>query len=130
MLQKPKEQKKRKPNKKRIENMLDHAWSEFVHKRDKFCQKCGGRGGLQAHHAFGRRNTATRWDVENGVLLCHPHHHYWAHRDSAGFAWWFANKIGEAQYMRLAEAHVQIYKPSIDELSQKLNALNEMIGQL
>lgn len=112
--------KKESVSKAYLEKQLDIEWSKYIHGRDKVCQKCGGTGGLSAHHAFGRRHMATRWDVNNGTLLCYPHHLHWAHRDCGGYMDWFQKKIGEAQYLRLAEAHNQIVKHSTDDLKTML----------
>jgi hypothetical protein len=112
--------KAKKPNKARLEKELDKAWSMAIHARDVVCQKCGGTSALSAHHAFGRRHKATRWDLMNGTLLCYPHHLHWAHRDVAGFTYWFQQRVGEDQYLRLAEAHNMITKHTADDLNQML----------
>jgi 5-methylcytosine-specific restriction endonuclease McrA len=96
--------------KKRLEKKLDIAWSAFVRRRDRVCQKCGGIGTVAPHHAFGRRHLATRWLPENGIGLCYPCHIHWAHRDPAGFTEWFRNKIGEEKYTQLAMEHNSVVK--------------------
>jgi 5-methylcytosine-specific restriction endonuclease McrA len=54
------------------------AWREDVFARDKYtCQKCGdARGGnLRAHHVRGfATHPELRFEVSNGVTLCHPCH--------------------------------------------------------
>lgn len=106
---------------------LDKAWSLYVRTRDPVCKKCGGSGAVSPHHAFGRRHLATRWDVENGVGLCFPCHIHWAHRDPGGFTEWFRSHVGEDQYNRLREIHNQVYKPTKEELEEKLNFFKESI---
>ena len=117
--------KEKKLNKAKLEKLLDKAWSEYVRKRDKVCQKCFGRGHIAPHHAFGRRHHATRWDIYNGIGLCFPCHIHWAHRDPAGFSVWFKKHIGEFQYERLAEVHNQVTKYTVEDLQQMLNWLRE-----
>jgi len=53
---------------------LDNLWSKAVHERDKVCCICGKTEGLNAHHIFTRRRMKTRWDLDNGILLCVGHH--------------------------------------------------------
>ncbi len=118
--------KRKKPSKARIEKELDKAWSEYVRGRDMVCQKCKGQGSISAHHAFGRRHRATRWDVMNGIGLCYPCHIHWAHRDVAGFTYWFQTRLGEDQYLRLAEAHNQITKHTAEDLQQMLETIKGM----
>lgn len=112
---------------KKLEKELDKAWSEAVRKRDVSCRKCNGMGALSAHHAFGRRHESTRWDLDNGVLLCLHHHLWWAHRDPGGFAVWFRSHVGVDVYERLAECHVIPALNTEDDLISKLACLREYI---
>ncbi len=114
-----------KPDRKKIEKLLDKAWSDYVRSRDKTCKKCGGSGIVSAHHAFGRRHQATRWDIYNGVGLCYPCHIHWAHRDPCGFSEWFRDHVGEYQFDRLSECHNDICKFTTDELLEMLDFFNE-----
>lgn len=131
----------RKRGKALLEKLLDKAWSEYVRKSGGVCQKCKASGvwvdkygnersSLQAHHAFGRRHRATRWDIANGVCLCHPCHLRWAHRDSGGFTVWFRQHVGEEQFERLAEAHNQVVKHTTEDLERMLKDINEMAESL
>ena len=112
-----------KPNRAKLEAKLDAAWSRYVRGRDKSCQKCNGSGSISAHHAFGRRHKATRWDVINGIGLCYPCHINWAHRDPSGFSFWFEQMVGRDQYLRLAEAHNIPVKHTADDLQKMLITL-------
>lgn len=118
--------KPKRQNSKKIEKELDKAWSKYIRERDKRCQKCGGSGALSAHHAFGRRHRATRWDIHNGVGLDYACHIHWAHRDPAGFTEWFKSHVGEDQYNRLAECHNHVVKHTIEDLRRILKDLEEM----
>lgn len=117
--------KVKKFNKIAFQKKLDKAWSVNVITRDKSCKKCHGRGYISAHHAFGRRHMATRWDLMNGVGLCYPCHIHWAHRDPAGFAVWFEEHIGRDQYYRLSEIHRHIIKHTEEDLLNIMKTLEE-----
>ena len=52
-----------------------HKWKEKVIERDKKCLICGNTKHLNSHHI----NSASyfpneRFNIENGVTLCHNHH--------------------------------------------------------
>lgn len=120
---------KRKPSRAKLEKKLDIAWSEAVRRLTPYCKKCGANSYISAHHAFGRRHKATRWDVMNGVSLCYPCHIHWAHRDPAGFAVWFEQVVGRDQYLRLAEAHRMVPKHTIDDLNGILKGIMALNAQ-
>ena len=111
----------KKPNKKLLEKKLDTEWSAYVRGRDSKCQKCGGQGSVSAHHAFGRRHHATRWDVNNGVGLCYPCHIHWAHRDPCSFAEWFKSHVGSEKYNALSGIHNKVVKYDADCLQTMLD---------
>lgn len=54
------------------------AWRDAVFKRDKYtCRKCGDDkgGSLRAHHILPfATHPELRYDVDNGLTLCHPCH--------------------------------------------------------
>jgi len=106
-----------------LEKELDKKWSQYVRERDSVCQKCGGTGSVSAHHAFGRRHRATRWDVTNGVGLCYPCHIHWAHRDPCGFSDWFLHHIGKKKYEALAKKHQEVVKHSTEDLKKILDEM-------
>lgn len=107
--------------KKKLEKELDIQWSNCIRERDKKCRKCGGNGSVSAHHAFGRRHMATRWEPLNGIGLCFPCHIHWAHRDPAGFSVWFEEQVGDFTYNYLASKHRQIVKFTEEDLTNMLN---------
>lgn len=63
---------------KREIKKLDLLWSKAIKIRDKFsCQYCfrtNEEVRVESAHIFGRINRSTRWDLENGVCLCHDCH--------------------------------------------------------
>ena len=63
--------------KKGIDKKLDDAWALLVKLRAGMkCEipNCKHRPTLNSHHIFSRRNTSTRWDLDNGICLCVGHH--------------------------------------------------------
>jgi len=66
----------RKPMKKRLpkDYALDRMWSQIVRSSGR-CVVCGETNKiLHAHHWVGRRYKHTRWEISNGVPLCHQCH--------------------------------------------------------
>ena len=110
--------KVKKPNRQKLEKELDKEWSLYIRNRDKFCQMCGSRKSLAAHHAFGRVHRATRWDIYCGVAVCWPCHKFRCHGDPAGFTAWFKKHVGENQFNRLDEVHKQITKFTLEDLQK------------
>lgn len=107
----------RKPGEVRKE--LDRLFFRAVSERDKgICQKCGaaprviekvstkGKSfkqtqALNPHHIFSRAYPGTKWEPENGVLLCMPCHLRWASVKFEEFRDWIISRIGERAYLRL-----------------------------
>lgn len=77
---------------KRQKNKNDTLWKEGVKSRDKVCQICGRDSGhLAAHHIIPREFKESRWDLENGMLLCSMCHRWGkfsAHKNSLWFYDW------------------------------------------
>jgi hypothetical protein len=124
-----KKSKKKKPNyrerMKKLEKTLDSSWSILVRSKG-MCEKCGSSSSLSAHHAFGRRHRATRWDLYNGVALCYPCHIHWSHRDPCSFAEWFRKRVGDDQYNRLSEAHTLPALHTEEDLQGILSGLTQL----
>lgn len=76
----------------------DALWTKAVliragHKCEK--ENCRATKGIQAHHIIFRTNWSLRFDLENGIALCIPHHitgEDSAHKDAIGFSKWIATK--------------------------------------
>ncbi len=84
---------------------LDKLFSKYIKLRDKHCQRCGGTGGLQTSHFWGRAKKATRWDEENAVLLCFGCHQYF-HSRPLEHSRWFEEHLGQPAFCLLeARAH-------------------------
>jgi hypothetical protein len=64
------------PNKQdpRDETAL-YWWKKYVLARDEACQWCGSNKNPHIHHIIPwRYNENTRFDVDNGIVLCRKHH--------------------------------------------------------
>lgn len=58
-------------------------WRDTVINRDKgFCRLCHSQDRLEVHHikTFGH-HPESRWDVDNGVTLCHDCHVKFRHQE-------------------------------------------------
>lgn len=61
---------------------LDTLWRKKIYGKWKGrCCRCGGTVGLQAAHIFRRALMSTRWNTNNGLLMCtgpgSKNDHYW-----------------------------------------------------
>ena len=84
---------------KGIDKKLDTCWREIVKNRAGMkCEKCGKDKNLNAHHIFGRRNKAVRWEISNGCCLCAKHHTFSstfsAHQAPTAFSEWIIGVRG------------------------------------
>jgi hypothetical protein len=123
-----KKSKKSKPARKVLEKKLDELWSLAVREKEgNKCAMCGSKSSLSAHHVFGRRHTATRWEIDNGICLCYPHHIHWAHRDIGGFFTWWRNRVGDEMADVIEAQHRMIAKPTTDELMAQADVINSLI---
>jgi len=63
-----------KRTKTSVKNACDRLWGKIIRVMFPICIKCGQTYQLASHHVFGRRNSATRHDLTNGVSLCAGDH--------------------------------------------------------
>ena len=56
-----------------IGKRCDTIWSQIIKAPGK-CFRCGAVEGLQAAHIIGRAQRVVRWDLRNGICLCHTCH--------------------------------------------------------
>ena len=73
---------------------LDALCREVVMLRDRCCQWCGKRDGLQWAHISSRRYLSTRWSLNNSLMLCGGCHLLWHHKPLEAAAW-FNEKFPE-----------------------------------
>lgn len=79
---------------------LDRLFSRYILARDKYCQRCGGLGGLQTSHFWGRARRSVRWDEDNACLLCFGCHMYFTAHPFEHTEW-FGNRLGEDKFNML-----------------------------
>lgn len=118
----------KKPSIKTLKKKLDKEWSRIIRSEGE-CEVCGKKDNkcqLHPHHFIGRRNLATRWDLDNGWCLCALNHQLGllsAHQNPE----WFrreAIRIRGVDYpaMMLKQAS-KVKKWTYDELVELLNKL-------
>lgn len=62
---------------KRERNKKDKEWrTEVIRKYGAACVICGEENRPNAHHIIPRTFKETRWDPENGIMLCPKHHKF------------------------------------------------------
>lgn len=101
--------------KKIVRKRLDKKWSLAVRSKGE-CEVCGKTADecqLHPHHAWGRKNLSTRWDLRNGVCLCATHHtmgNQSAHNNPIWFMDWMKENRPE-DYNYLTEKMKETPKP-------------------
>lgn len=86
-------------------------WSAAVRTRDGYvCQYCGTpTKRAEAHHIFTRQHMSTKFDVDNGITLCWPCHHYRA--GTGDFVYWEQHQwLGLAAWEALHDKTMEIVK--------------------
>jgi len=97
--------KQKKKLEKRERNKKDDEWRYQVRLRDNGrCVICGKCLYVDCHHFLPREQKETRFEIDNGIVLCKSHHK-WSlecspHRNAFSFFIWFMNNKPE-QYQRL-----------------------------
>lgn len=121
--------KAKRSSRRRYADML---WSRVINERDKFCQMadddCDGR--LEAAHILGKQmggaRYATRWDPDNGVLLCQVHHRRF---DGVFDKWrWAEERLGEQRWAELQDQALQKWDRDYDKVIEMLRGL--LAGQV
>lgn len=87
----------------------DITFSEFIKKRDCYCQRCGKSDGkLECSHIFSRRHQGLRYDEHNAKLLCFSCHRWW-HENPLEAVEWLKTIIGVERYDNL---RLMAHKPT------------------
>lgn len=95
-------------NKKTLKRKCDILWSKIIRNYGA-CEKCGKSGGrLEAAHIRSRVRLNLRYDLENGLCLCHACHR-WAHQNPVDFTWWLEKYLGREVLEELHEKDVPTY---------------------
>lgn len=83
----------------RDKKKLDRLWQQVIHSRSESCEVCGKYGALNGHHIFSRSRMNTRWDTDNGILLCTGCHTFSsllsAHKAPRAFLRWLEDDRGK-----------------------------------
>ena len=120
-------------SKKWYKRECDKLWSKVVRLRAKNkCELCGSINTLNSHHIFGRKAMSTRYDTDNGILLCFKCHFVEAHQNPARFYIWLVEKRGREWYDKLNKRHNNLIKMNYEvmyiwlkaQLSEVENAEN------
>lgn len=118
--------KKRLPSIPSLKREADKLWSRIIHKKwNETCAICGSLDRPQAHHFRSRRFTATRWDTDNGILLCSACHYGRAHRDYEWIRREFINIHGDKMVERLWIKSHQNIKINREYLQKIIKQLKE-----
>jgi len=120
---------KKKNSDSGLNKQLDVLWSKAIHLRDKVCRMCGNPKG-QAHHIFTRKNYATRWDLENGILLCFNCHKNIAHEKPLDFFEWLQKQSGQDWIDDLRQKSKKIAKFTKEEKQEMIDGLNKFIKDI
>lgn len=91
---------------------LDKLFSEYIRKRDKVCQRCGGVRNLQTAHFYSRRHQNTRHDPANACLLCFSCHQSF-HENPAEFVGFWHERIGNREFDMLRSRAWDTSKPDL-----------------
>src|SRR4030042_1340747 len=87
---------------------LDKLFSRYIKARDKVCQRCDGKTGLQCSHYHSRRKRSVRWDEDNACLLCFGCHIYFHGEPLKATEFWkkrLGKKIFEIVNIRAENVH-------------------------
>ena len=110
----------------------DSLWSEWIRKRDKECQVCFKNNNLNAHHIFGRTNSATRWDEENGICLCAGCHTFSikmsAHKTPTDFTFFLESKMGRNKLEELSKKAHLVFELTPEYLKERIIYFNNIIN--
>lgn len=108
-----------------VKNACDRLWAQIVKARvGGICEHCRVRPGTESHHFYGRSNHRLRFDVRNGVSLCHACHRF-AEQEQAPFVHWFeGDRTEDAAYLSLERLKGLIHRTLTDyiELETELKA--------
>lgn len=112
-----------------LNKQLDNLWAEAIHLRDKVCRVCGNPKG-QAHHIFTRKHFNTRWNLENGILLCFDCHKNTAHEKPLDFFDWLRKQAGQDWIDDLRKKAKMAVQFSKEEKKEMIDGLRKFISEL
>ena len=96
-----------------VKASCDRLWSQAI-RSDGVCERCGRGGRLEAHHVYGRTNHRLRWNLLNGVALCHACHR-WAEHFPILFTHWFEHRWPEVASILAEENRKGTVRRTLDD---------------
>ena len=120
-----------KQTKTKVKKRLDKLWSKIIRSKG-YCEVCGKREYLNAHHIIGRRAMNTRYDLRNGCCLCSGCHTFGnksAHQNPLWFDEWLRNNRN-SDYKHLKEKQWKMKQYTLDELLLLEVALKEKLKEI
>lgn len=118
-----------KTPRKKLEDQLDRLWSKCIKTKQKTCWNCNSDIVLQSHHIRSRGHRATRWDLENGLLLCRKCHCMQKFNPER-FQDSVLEIIGQREYDRMKEKSLKIVKYNMKDLEEVFEFLTEKLREL
>jgi len=95
MVKRRKRTNKDVPAKYTLKRMADQLWSLAVRDDWNNCCAVCGKHPCHAHHLVPRQHYALRFDLRNGIALCHYHHtrdsQISPHQNAAGWMHWLSD---------------------------------------
>lgn len=124
--------KKTKTERQKYKKRLDILWALIIKQRvGAICEYegCIKKTYLNSHHIFGKRNMATRFDLENGICLCSGHHtlNMFSAHQSPAFEDWIKEHIGKERYERIKTKSFTIRKWTIPEMKALVEEFREEV---
>jgi hypothetical protein len=104
---------------------LDQLWSQIIRSKGE-CEVCGklqNECQLHPHHYIGRRNRATRWDLDNGFCICALHHTMGiesAHENPEWFRREALRLRGDKWLKEIYRKSNQIFKKTFEQIYKEL----------
>ena len=115
-----------KTERKKLDEECLRLWSLCVRARDKTCRNCNSDYMLQGHHLIQRTYKLSRYNLENGLILC-ARCHFPEHVNPEKFRDMILGVIGEDKYLELKKRYMVQYKWTLPELREiKENLKNEL----
>lgn len=106
-----------------LAKQCDMWWSKAV-RSIGYCEYCNTPDFLNAHHIYGRSNTNTRWEFDNGICLCAKHHtfsnEFSAHRCPSAFTYWLESRRGRPYMDKLHTMSQLPMKVNAEYLQRKI----------
>jgi len=119
------------PTKTKLEKECFTLWSKCARARQRTCRICGADSSsvLQSHHIRSRVNVATRFDLENALVLCSRCHCLQRFKPET----FFDNVIeciGQEEYDRLKAKSAVIAKQTVQDLIEMKEHLTRTLKHI